>query len=109
MNHYLLVLRGGQGCDYAIDCGLTTIDIVAESYHEAERKAVDIIIGTEDGEGYHDEREIKLAMLYTVCGEMELDVKGMYGAYDAKNAEIDRAWNEQKEREVFARLMKKYG
>jgi hypothetical protein len=109
MEDYVLVLRQKPACDHSIGCGVRIIEFSAETYHDASVKAANIIVGTGDGDGYHDEYKIESAEIYFSSGKFSLDVDSIYTSYYALCADENEMEREKREMELFLKLKKKYG
>ena len=101
-NKYILVIKQkGEGCDYTIGCGQTSVLLNASSYEEAKQESKQTII-----ENYTGEFELKKAIICQIQGD--IDLNQIYSELREKKIREKTSKDEERERIELERLKKKF-
>lgn len=105
---YLLVLDQDNRCQDSLHCGTLVWPLRATSLAEAEAETMGIL-DLRDGFGVLSGIPVDQALIYKVETMWPLDVKAIRDTFFEKRKAEEEAKTEALERELLARLLKKYG
>lgn len=100
----VFIKQKGEGCDYTIGCARNLLTIKANDIEEAEGKLSDII-----KEEYRGETELSSCVIYEVANESKVDLKQIYSDIKKEKELSKQKRQEEKERQEYERLVKKFG
>lgn len=99
------IKQDGEGCDYTIGCGLNLLQLKSTNMDDAIQEMKDII----KEEYNHYESKLGFCTVYEVSETHKLNVKGYYNQLESEKFELKKKLQEEKERQEFERLKKKFG
>ncbi len=75
MKNYIAILKGYEGCDYSISCGIKIEKIQAENIQDAENKVIDLIRDDYSDFSPKGDNRINDCDIYEVFENTQVDVQ----------------------------------
>jgi hypothetical protein len=115
MATFIVVYNQGEGCDYTIDCGVSTIEFEASSLKAAQKRVEEAYLsdgadGDPDELLSHNSSEgnFESIWLVEVKKSVQVSVENLDAELAQRKLNLENAFREEKEREEFERLSKKF-
>lgn len=111
MKSYLVLITGGEGCDYSIGCGYKPMRVRAESEEQALETAIQRFVGggsAEEVAAFFNDERVTGAQIYEVTSYNDTLFDEIHKRVVEKIKEDDKRRDDEAEQAEYERLKRKY-